>query len=202
MVTLVLLILLQTTAPGTAGSASPCAATEHRQFDFWIGDWEVRTAQGRVLGHNRITSILSGCALQEEWTSADGKLRGVSHNAFDPADRRWHQAWVDTSPSRLDLVGGIVDGRMVMEQRSRDAAGKALVQRITWTPLPEGHLRQVWETSTDDGRTWKTAFDGYYSRKRTKARKARRSRRRREFTAGKCSPCFSRRSVVRPSCLS
>jgi hypothetical protein len=165
MVTLLfLLMLVQTAAPGPVGHASPCTAPEYRQFDFWIGDWEVRSAQGRVLGHNRITSILSGCALQEEWTSADAKFRGVSHSAFDPKDRRWHQAWVDTSPSRLDLVGGMVDGRMILEQRSRDGEAKAL-QRVTWTPLPDGGLRQLWETSADDGGTWKTVFDGYYSRR-------------------------------------
>jgi hypothetical protein len=165
MVTLLLFILVQTAAPGTPDSASPCTGPEFRQFDFWIGEWEVRSAQGQLLGHNRITSILSGCALQEEWASANGKSRGVSHNAFDSNDGKWHQSWVDNSPSRLDLIGGLVDGRMVMEQRSRDGAGKAVVHRITWTPMPEGRLRQLWESSADDGGTWKTAFDGYYSRR-------------------------------------
>jgi hypothetical protein len=160
----ILLVLIQAASPGPA-IAQPCAAPEHRQFDFWIGEWEVRGADGRMLGINRITSILSGCALQEEWTSANAKLRGVSHNAYDPSDGRWHQAWVDTTPSRLDLVGGLVDGRMVMEQRSRDQKGASLVQRITWTPLAGGRIQQLWETSSDDGRTWKTAFDGYYSRR-------------------------------------
>ena len=108
-----LLLLVQVATPGSTAS-QPCAASEHRQFDFWIGEWEVRSGDGRLLGNNRITSILSGCALQEEWTSADAKVRGVSHNAFDPNDGRWHQAWVDTTPSRLDFVGGLVDGRMVM----------------------------------------------------------------------------------------
>jgi hypothetical protein len=165
MVALLLLTLVQTAATGTPGSAGPCTGPEYRQFDFWIGDWEIRSAQGRVLGHNRITSILSGCALQEEWTSADAKSRGVSHNAFDPSDGKWHQAWVDNSPSRLDLTGGLVDGRMVMEQRSRDRGGKPVEHRITWTPLPEGRLRQLWESSADNGSTWKTVFDGYYSRR-------------------------------------
>jgi hypothetical protein len=165
MATLLLLVLLQTAAAGAAAPASACAAPEFRQFDFWVGEWEVRSAQGQLLGHNRITSILSGCALQEEWTSADGKVRGVSHNAFDPNDGRWHQAWIDTAPSRLDLVGGIVDGRMVLEQRGRGRGGKALVQRVAWTPLPDGRVRQLWETSADDGRSWKTVFDGYYSRR-------------------------------------
>ena len=165
MMILLLLVLVQAAAPGASGSAESCTAAEHRQFDFWIGDWEVQSSGGSVLGHNRITAILSGCALQEEWTSANGKVRGISHNAFDPADRRWHQAWVDTSPSRLDLVGGLVDGRMIMEQRSRDSEGKIVAQRITWTPLPDGRVRQLWETSTDGGGTWKAGFDGYYTRR-------------------------------------
>ena len=164
MVTL-LLLFLQTAAAGAPATASACAAAEFRQFDFWIGDWEVRSAQGKLLGANRITSILSGCALLEEWASADGKFRGVSHNAFNPLDRRWHQAWVDTAPSRLDLAGGMVEGGMVLEQQSPDSTGKNLRQRITWTSLPDGRVHQLWETSAEDGAAWKTVFDGYYSRR-------------------------------------
>jgi len=162
---LVLLLALAQATPPASPVASPCAAAEHHQFDFWIGDWEVRGADGRRLGTNRITPILGGCALQEEWASADGKIRGVSINAFDPADRRWHQTWVDTGPSRLVIAGGLADGRMVMEQRSPRPGGAADVQRITWTPLPDGRVRQHWEASSDDGAHWKTSFDGYYSRR-------------------------------------
>jgi hypothetical protein len=161
---LILLALAQSAAPAP-DATTRCPAAEHRQFDFWIGDWDVRGPQGQLLGHNRITSILGGCALQEEWSSAGGKVLGVSINAYDPADRRWHQAWVDTGPSRLALVGGIVDGRMVMEQRTAKPGGATDVQRVTWGPLPDGRLRQHWEASADGGKTWKTAFDGYYSRR-------------------------------------
>ena len=121
-------------------------------------------ADGKPLGTNHITSILGGCALHEEWTSVNGKVRGVSINTFDPADRRWHQEWVDTSPSRLTISGGLVDGRMVMEQREPASAdGKVQVQRITWTPLNDGRVRQQWEVSSGGGAAWKTAFDGYYA---------------------------------------
>ena len=156
----------QTPAPPPPAPDGPCAAAEHHQFDFWIGDWDVRAGDGRQLGTNHITSILGGCALQEDWSSANGKVRGVSINAFDPADRHWHQEWVDTAPSRLTLTGDFVEGRMVMEQRRPgSSAGKVEVQRVTWTPLPDGRVRQQWEVSTDAGTTWKTAFDGYYARR-------------------------------------
>lgn len=119
-----------------------------------------------MLGTNRITAILAGCGLQEEWTSADGRTRGVSHNAYTAADRSWHQAWIDTSANRLDLVGGRVGDAMVLEQKpSIGTRGAGVWQRITWTPLPDGRVRQHWEVSKDGGRSWTTSFDGYYSRR-------------------------------------
>lgn len=141
----------------------PCSATEHRQFDFWLGDWDVRGQKGQLLGTSRITSILDGCAVQEEWTSASGKTKGVSHNAFNPATRRWHQTWVDNSASRLDLIGEFSGSAMVMEQRTHGEGAK--IDRITWTPLGDGRVRQVWDVSADGGVTWKTSFDGFYSRR-------------------------------------
>jgi hypothetical protein len=39
-----------------------------------------------------------------------------------------------------------------------------LKHRITWTPQPDGRVRQFWETSSDGGQTWNAAFDGLYVR--------------------------------------
>ncbi|MGE0815774.1 MAG: hypothetical protein AB7O28_13150 [Vicinamibacterales bacterium] len=163
---LLLLALLQTTPPPTPPPGPPgCTSAEYRQFDFWLGDWEVRGPKGQVVGYNRITSILGGCALREEWTSTNGAVRGVSHNMYDPSDKRWHQSWTDNSSSRLTLVGGLVGRNMVMEQRTPGDGGATDVQRITWTPLSEGRVRQLWESSKNGGATWTAAFDGTYSRR-------------------------------------
>ena len=160
-----LLLLLQSGTPAPATAVPQvCSAAEYRQFDFWVGDWEVRNPQGRVVGHNRITPVVGGCALREEWTSADGTNVGTSLNAYNQTDRRWHQSWVDNAGTRLDLVGGLRADAMVLEQRqTRDPSGD--VQRITWTPLPVGRVRQHWQSSKDGGTTWTTAFDGTYARR-------------------------------------
>ena len=34
-----------------------------------------------------------------------------------------------------------------------------------WQPLPDGRVRQLWESSKDGGETWTVAFDGYYARR-------------------------------------
>jgi hypothetical protein len=137
----------------------PCAAPEHRQFDFWIGDWDVATPDGTVRGRNVIEAIEGGCALRETYTTGRG-YGGTSLNFYDVARGGWHQTWIDNQGSPLHLDGGLDGDRMVL----RGEAGSAL-QRITWTPLADGRVRQHWESSSDGGASWTTAFDGYYRRR-------------------------------------
>lgn len=155
-------LLLAPTA--AAGPTSACAELEHHQFDFWVGDWTVvRSDNGKYAGQNRIDSVLGGCALHESWTGVGG-VKGHSYNAYDAARGVWHQTWVDSAGDLLVLEGRFVDGKMVLEGEQKGADGKALRNRITWTPLPGGKVRQHWETSSD-GKSWSTSFDGIYSKR-------------------------------------
>jgi hypothetical protein len=161
--------LLTVTLLATMGIAAaqaadaPCGAPEHRQFDFWLGTFEVRTADDKLAGHNVIELTLDGCALTEHWTGAGGG-QGRSINFFDRTDGKWHQVWIDDHGRPLYLAGGLEGGSMVLAGETRDKAGQVTLQRITWTPLPDGRVRQHWESSQDAGATWSTAFDGYYAR--------------------------------------
>lgn len=153
-------------APAVA-AAKACTAPEHRQFDFWLGDWVVSDADGRALGTNRVESLEGGCVMQEHWVAARGGFTGTSLTAFDVDRRRWHQTWMDSGGSVALLDGGAVDGRVVLSgDASGGDAGAHRRNRISWIPLADGRVRQWWEQSADDGRTWSTVFDGYYARKR------------------------------------
>lgn len=140
----------------------PCSAPENRQFDFWIGEWTV-TAGGKEVGANRITSILGGCTLLEEYTAGSG-YEGKSINYYDAQSHVWRQVWVDNTGLQLSLSGRFEDGKMVLSGASR-RGGKMLIDRITWTPNEDETVRQVWEVSEDTGATWKTVFDGLYTPK-------------------------------------
>ncbi len=60
------------------------------------------------------------------------------------------------------LEGAFTGGRMTLEGETPDSAGRAQRQRITWQPTAPGHVRQLWQRSTDGGATWTTVFDGRY----------------------------------------
>lgn len=142
---------------------APCTTPIYRQFDFWVGQWDVLSPEGKFVGTNRIERV-GDCFLQENWAAAGGGYNGRSLNSVG-FDRKWHQTWTDTGGLRLELTGGLIDGTMVMEgdTPSQDPKQKAPTRnRITWSPQAEGVVRQLWETSTDEGKTWTTSFDGRY----------------------------------------
>jgi hypothetical protein len=147
----------------TAMAAGACDGREHRQFDFWLGDWNVRTPAGKLAGVNRIASEYGGCVLHERYTTGGG-YSGESLNTYDAARKVWHQTWVDNSGTLLLLEGGLRGESMVLEGQTAGSDGAVTRHRITWTPHADGSVRQHWE-STDRKGQWSTAFDGSYTRK-------------------------------------
>lgn len=140
-----------------------CEAPAHREFDFWLGEWDVHTPDGKLAGTNRIESEYGGCVLHERYSTPRG-YSGESLNAYDPGRKVWHQTWVDNAGTLLLLEGGFEDGKMVLEGETRSADGKVVQHRISWTPNADGTVRQLWESTDAEGR-WTTAFDGLYKRK-------------------------------------
>lgn len=146
-----------------AQTPPPVLPSEARQFDFWIGEWDVTNPAGKLAGTNKIESIAAGAGLLENWTGATG-FTGRSLNAWNAARKQWQQYWVGSDGGVLELVGGIVEGRMVLSAE-REVRGQRRLERITWTPHADGTVRQHWEQSTDGGKTWTTAFDGLYRKR-------------------------------------
>ncbi len=145
-------------------AAGPCDAPAYRVFDFWVGEWEVRTPDGKLAGVNKIDREYGGCVLHERYDTGRG-YSGESLNIYDAPRQVWHQTWVDTAGTLLLLEGNIREGKMVLEGRTANAAGQATRHRITWTPGADGSVRQFWESTNAQGE-WTTAFDGRYTRKR------------------------------------
>lgn len=139
----------------------PCAAPEYRQFDFWIGEWEVFNPSGQKVGENRIEKILAGCALAEYWTSAAG-TSGRSHNRYDRTTGQWVQHWLTDSGTAIDMWGGLVGGVMILETEGTEASPK---QRWSWTLEEDGSVRQKAEQLDPETGEWQVVWDSYYRRR-------------------------------------
>src|SRR4051794_22837865 len=166
MKTLVIGALVVLVAGIIASAQSPtppppaCTAAEFRQFDFWLGKWNVRKPDGAIIGASEITRESEGCAIRENWTSGNGK-HGMSINYYDAATKRWHQDWVGGDGTILHLQGGIENGAMVLSDHANE---NSVSNRITWTTLSSKELKQEWAMSKDAGKTWETGFVGIYER--------------------------------------
>jgi Tetratricopeptide repeat len=146
-------------------NAKPCSAKpEARQFDFWLGEWNVQLPNGQPAGTNRVELLLGDCVLMENWTG-NGGLQGKSFNFFHAGLGKWHQTWVDSKGGALFFSGEFKDGAMRLSGENVGADGKKAWQRMTFTPLAANKVRQLWEQSEDGGKTWTTVFDGLYLKK-------------------------------------
>lgn len=73
---------------------------------------------------------------------------------------------MDNSGSLLELRGDYKDNQMRLEGVTTGGDGKQQLERLTFTKISADRVRQLWEQSTDGGKTWKVAFDGMYIRKK------------------------------------
>jgi hypothetical protein len=160
------LVLACSSTPSLAQTPSPppaCTGPEHRQFDFWLGHWDVYpTGKDKLVAHSLIEKLYAGCTVRENWMPLSGN-NGGSLNMYDPSDRRWHQTWQDSQNSRAEFDGGMVKDKMVLTGFWRGVLGPGDAWiRIEWSRNPDGSVRQHGCQSTDHGRTWEASFDFTY----------------------------------------
>jgi hypothetical protein len=142
-----------------AQTARACTGREHRQFDFFLGDWDTYDVADttRVIARNQVTRMLGGCAIRESYEQRDG-LVGESFSLYDSSRGAWHQSWATNRGGLLLLDGNFEGGRMVLTADERHADGSSSRLRGVW--WREGRtVRERAERSTDGGKTWTPVFD-------------------------------------------
>ena len=163
-------VLLLITSSGFAQQAQTrCQSNpQYRQFDFWIGEWEVKNNQDQVVGQSRIELILGECVIFENWTGGTGTYTGKSFNYYSVIDGKWHQKWIDNQGIPIEFVGTYDADAKTMNYTGEGVGqgGVKLMYKLTFYHLADDHVRQHWEASTDEGKTWATSFDGHYWKKK------------------------------------
>ncbi|MEO6526735.1 MAG: hypothetical protein ABIP93_08945 [Gemmatimonadaceae bacterium] len=151
----------------------PCRAMpEAKQFDFWIGQWDVTPwalatpLASQQIGFNDVHPILEHCVVFENWRAAGGG-EGKSFNYYDTNLKKWRQVWMADSGGPLDYTGEYRDGAMRFTGWTLDAKGKRVEQKLTFFNIAPDTVRQLFEASSDGGKSWASTFDGRYVRRKS-----------------------------------
>jgi tetratricopeptide (TPR) repeat protein len=148
----------------------PCAYNAmNRQFDFWVGEWDVVTADGaNPAGSSKIELILGDCVVQENWTSAGNiGYQGKSFNIYHADLNRWEQFWNDNAGGMIHFYGRLSDKVMDFwtdEIPQKD--GTKLKRHLQFIPSGKDRVRQFSQGTTDGGKTWTVEYDFIYTRKK------------------------------------
>jgi len=154
-------------AGAAASNVASCERTpEFHLLDFWVGKWDV--VSGKNHGLDVVEKQLDGCAVTEKWDGGPGD-KGFSLFYFNRFTRKWTQVWVTNSATSLGglkekyFVGSPVPGAVRFQGTLPGLyRGKYVLDRTTLSPMPNGRVHQVIETSTDGGATWHSGFDAIY----------------------------------------
>lgn len=158
-------LLAQTSSPNAAPSGPPpgCTSEESRQFDFWVGEWEVFPVgkPEQKVADSLIEKLYLGCAIRENWMPLKN-TPGGSLNAYNSDEKLWRQTWLDSSGTFADFKGSWNGTAMVLQGVWPQPNAPKQITRMTYTPHADGSVQQTGHTSDDDGKTWQPSFDFMY----------------------------------------
>lgn len=164
-----LLLLLITVCSFTLfaqANQKPCTAPEASQFDFWLGDWSLFSAD-TITGLNSIQKVMDGCTIQENFSSERINYIGKSWSVYSPQRKIWQQTWVDNQGAFIYLTGEFKDGVMTLSTAARNMPnGKEMISRMRFYNITKDNFDWTWEATTDAGATWQPNWQIHYVRKK------------------------------------
>lgn len=149
--------------PAWVAGRSSQLPVEARQFDFWIGEWDVnlriRQADGswpnKVSAAVKIYPVLDRKAILELWDSPT--IKGFSLRYFDAEKKKW-VLWLNW-PGRNRSAGSSLEGefrhgRGDFFSSSKNPDGTETISRYSFNDITPKSLRWDDAYSKDGGKTW------------------------------------------------
>ena len=166
-------------AVGAQETEAPCQSASYRQFDFWLGEWDVLNIQRRPEGTqwgitgratDRVYAVASGCGIVEHWrgSTATGRVLGYSLRAWNPEKKQWDLVLLWPQPNQplfFTLEGSFRHERGDFSRSGTDPAGNRVETRFTFSDIGPRSLRWNNGTSRDGGRTWSTTWIMEFTRR-------------------------------------
>lgn len=151
---------------------APCGSPEARQFDFWLGEWDLTWPAEQMggesgaiaRGRNSLTRLFEDCVVEENFMTEDASFRGHSVSVYDVNAGLWRQTWVDSAGGYISLTGGVVDGEMVLATDPKETEAGVVFHRMVFADIESDSLEWAWRRTADGGMTWTDLWNISYRR--------------------------------------
>ncbi|AIF48832.1 hypothetical protein [Dyella japonica] len=156
-------------------SVPAARATESHQFDFLLGQWQVKgevKATGlfalihgapKLSGHWKAWHAVDGQGIEDELRLTDASGNPLPPVQFTRIFSREENCWkitvLDAAEGHAQpSTGHWQDGDMVVTGNAADHEGKHYQSRTHFTAITSTGFRMVQDRSYDEGKTWETAY--------------------------------------------
>ena len=157
---LLLLLSLITTSQCYAQQNVPtCDSDNHDDLDFWVGKWNVAWEGGS--GTNEITKEYKGCVIRENFQGSN--LLGMSISTYLPADKSWHQTWMDEQNGYLDLTGFYQGNNYIFHTTPNSDTPDTQLQMV-FSNIQKDSFTWTWMGTRNGGKNWNTLWQISYTR--------------------------------------
>jgi len=160
----VLFFILFNISDLSAQTTPPCASAECKQFDFWVGDWQLNY-KDTMNATNTITKDMDGCVIHEHFNDPANKYKGESWSVYNPKIDKWQQTWVDNTAGYITLTGEFKDGTMTLYTEPMTVNNVTTQYRMLYHNITPVSFDWDWDISTDAGKTWLSKWHISYKRK-------------------------------------
>ncbi len=173
---LLFVVLWTVIIPAEQTDSLGCTSTEARQFDFWVGSWDINQ---KILNQDgswielkastKVSPLLNGCALEEHWTGQvqffwlgmkqPEEIKGFSLRYYDTSSGKWNIYWMDTQTPELGLpyTGNFADGKGEFFAERETKKGRQ-ISRIVFSDIKENSVHWDLSVSNDDGKSWRVIW--------------------------------------------
>lgn len=153
-------------------SSANCADKNFKEFDFWLGEWEIKQKILKADGtwfeskaETKVSKILDGCAVQENWEgevfffwegmNQPEKIKALSVRFFDAKTQKWTINWMDTRSPKFSVFEGDFNyGKGELFRSLKDENGSETVLRITFSDIKADSVHWDLAFSKDGGKTF------------------------------------------------
>jgi hypothetical protein len=154
-----------------------CTAPEHRQMDFWLGDWDAAVKARKsptseewaeARGSNHVSPGDNGCTIVEDFHAAGpgAPWTGRSVSQFWARQGKWRQTWIDESNSYLAFTGGPEGKDFALYGEPSTQNGVQRQMRMVFANIGRDGFSWRWEGTTDGGKSWRPEILIEYTRHR------------------------------------